>query len=476
MPTNQINSHKRNGRLIMKLIFTLILLFTTCSTLAQERVLTVLGVVTDGASIDVARTSLNNIVAAYRQIGSNIDLRLATSEPLPIGSLARRNNDLLTFNDDANFNLTLMDRRSQFNADVIMIFTGGGPFTAGRGIFESEVCGLAGIEQEGQWIDANGQDARFLAGRDSTAGTEAGPTIDLFGAERTFIATVVTDGFCSGLLASLPTHEFAHLFGAGHFRNPNNGTVGSDAWLETRSHASLEIETFGDFFFNNTTVNIACLFSATATATLADLGECVSVPGAKVTVMQGNFISNGNNASDQNNAATIRRTDESVASYRGRQLNLTQCNDGLDNDGDGLIDLGDRDCPFGNGDNESGTFGEVPEGPVSNLGNCTIFRPFNLRAELDDSKDCNLSPETPYRVDWTPGSICPVARYDVFARPPNGDWYEVVASPGGTQAIVLVGGIAGQNTRIRIRACNGFISGECTELTSEALNLESLCY
>jgi hypothetical protein len=468
--------------LSMKYLYIIFIVLITFNAYSQDSEVTVLAVVNGSGDIASAEDSLRDIAFAYRvsQTNSGRELILANAgQAIRVNSLpnfainAFRSS--VQFNEDTVLNSELQVLRDRFNADLIMVFTGGGAFAG-------NICGVAGVSQPGHWIDAFDSanrivDGRFQAGRPPEGvAREPIASLDLFGAEQNHFAMVVQDGLCEGQSSFSATHEFGHLFGGGHIINPPQATAGSDAWLFADSHAGLTQRTIPTF----PVATSFCVF--TSLATDDDTNLCTL--SGNVDIRRDNsYSSQFIGANDQNNARTIGVTTASVANYRQELVveeeqsnNFTQCSDGLDNDLDGLTDLDDADCSRDTDGFESGTNGQQPAPRNVFANNCLLARPTNVRATLIPPQ-CNEAPFSRYLLEWNSGSSCPVGFYEVYSSTPNGEPFRFVGATLGTSQEVVTRGDRNLPNAVRVRACDSANpqAPTCTALSVMTVTLDNLC-
>jgi len=312
----------------------------------------------------------------------------------------------------------------------------------------------------GHWVDtiANGvviEEASF----DST--NSPIPNLDLRGSESGHLAYIAVAGACDADKDITATHEFGHIFGGGHVLNT---VAGNDTWLMPSSHA-----------FGNSIVTPAgtfCSFSAMASPN--DISKVC--PASVLPPGQSNSYSVSNPIQpNADNQGTINFTRRSVANYRQGTSGdggppVTECNDGNDNDGDGMVDLMDADCegPIGV---EQGSAGP-PNPPVSGNG-CFVQPPVLVSSSLVGGQ-CNPIPYSRYAITWQPGAACIPDFYEVYQSFPIGTPYRFFSTETTPNAEgIITGAQPVDNARVRVRAC--VTGGGCTSLSTSNTVVSPQC-
>lgn len=438
-----------------RLLVVVLMLFAVSSSHAVDTNIRVLSVYFDGEANPLdALLSMEAVFDAYAGVDGSPATPMTYVNgnlPVPIPPIEKISNSSLFTELLAQYE-PITTLRNQFAADLVLVYIGTPlPNTLGT------ICGTANTGNPiGHWVDTlAGTMSNPSVAVEASFSPELNPTSPFFlldrrGSETVYLAYVALDGACETVADVSATHEFGHLFGAGHAVNI---TPGNDNWLTPNSHA------FGSAFI--TPGGIFCSFSAMSDG--RDRG--IICPGSVLPPGVSNSYSVGASIQpNANNQETIQITRRSVANYRVGTAGdgnppITECNDGVDNDNDGHTDLEDADCEgiFGG---ESGSTG--PAGNPS-AGGCAIARPIAVTS-FQSGPDCNPLPWTRYIIQWLPGNSCPVSYYDFFDSTPDGSPFRYTGSTTGTSEDVFVTG--GSQSRIRVRACNS--SGECTGLSQSS--------
>ena len=242
--------------------------------------------------------------------------------------------------------------------------------------------------------------------------------LDLRGAEkgsnRGYVAMISVDPACP---SNNPSHEFGHLFGAGHvIAFP----PGLDSWVVPEAHAFKKITVTVDG--NQNPIYREDYTSVTSIGERCNLGPLGSAFPCNPVSRYSDPPSWGFDASvahpGHDNKSAIELTAESISAYRrGNGLAASsQCSDGLDNDGNGLVDAGqDPNCSSASDDSE------LPGPPAPPLpGSCnSTISPYNYTGSLV-RKCVPGTSSTEYLLEWQ--HACPqnVSYYEViYAAPPG---------------------------------------------------------
>lgn len=263
--------------------------------------------------------------------------------------------------------------------------------------------------------------------------------LDLRGASNGYAAIAEASTGCPILTAA---HELAHLLGSGH-----TYSVAAGKYLTDTSHAAAYTITsqWGTSGFK------------TVEAQGSNPPECASegVACQYLSMYSAGYVLTL--PEPANTHATFETTALSVANYfagsgeggeggggGGGGGQYPQCNDGIDNDGDGQVDYpNDSDCASLGDDNESDSGG-------GGGGGCSLQVPVNLTATLIGT--CSPPPWTQYALTWV--DTCPSAshNYEIHYRQPptTGIWrFGWKAYIPSSPAFVK-----GANSRVKVRACN----------------------
>lgn len=270
--------------------------------------------------------------------------------------------------------------------------------------------------------------------------------LDLRGRDKFFVALVAVGPGCEGTRNQYnAAHEFGHLFGAGHY-DPVGGTT---PWLLSNSRA-----------YGYTTIPRRKKFGW-----VTAVGE--TFPSVCNTTSTCNRLRRYSNfdplygSSSRRNAEAIRMTARSVANYMtgvpaGGIADV--CSDGIDNDGDGLIDASDPDCA--NGD-ESGP----PPAPPSNCN--ALVPPANVFGYL--VQQCVQPSWSQYRIHWLHACPTAVSKYEIWYSQPDGVPYIY----GWDRTLPLTDAfVTGPESRVRIRACG---AAGCSPLSTSSFLALDIC-
>lgn len=342
-------------------------------------------------------------------------------------------------------NPTLREREA---ADVVIAFT---TFIEG--------WPLCGIAPQDNWIkndnnpdapefveDANGLDLR---GKDDQPGSPG-----------FYVALVATDFPCDSLSDRFYTaHEFGHLFGGGH-HDLDEGETDPHQWLFLDSRAFAWVGK-----------------GRAGIKKVSALGEefpsfCQDESTPELDTCARSARYSWKASENRNNARAIDKTARSVANYMagvpasgtgGTGGTPAQCEDGLDNDGDGLVDLPDPGCDTATDDNETDS---PPPPPAEEGCDPAAYVPVNVTASLRETCVPGTS-QSSYTVRWD--HACFGGIYEGWATT-SGITYYV----GETTAQSTIATVEGppSTSYLRIRACN---STFCSALSSPAVPLTDFC-
>lgn len=128
--------------------------------------------------------------------------------------------------DQAKIRQELLDKRNQYGADVVVVFT-----SAMLDDFGRQICGFA---KQHDWTDFGGYPGAFVP--DLATG------LDLRPAETFFLAIVATtpSSCVSGSGEHLSAHEIGHLLGGGHEHGVTTSLPSDGMYLYEDSHAFIK--------------------------------------------------------------------------------------------------------------------------------------------------------------------------------------------------------------------------------------------
>jgi hypothetical protein len=292
----------------------------------------------------------------------------------------------------------------------------------------------------------------FWNGIDPSFSDPDGDGLDLRGQADYYLAIVATSSLCNEDVYHA-AHEMGHLFGGYHFDPPHLGL-----YENSRAYGKKIA------VFNSNKGYVSALGSG-ITSVCEGVHDCLR--------LQKYSNPNWGDALHHNSEA-INRTARSVANYvpgggtggggSTPPPDPTQCSDGMDNDGDGLVDGSDPHCSGSTDDDESG-----PPPPAAPPGcNPAAFTPTNVTAELLQVCVPGTS-RSSYRVRWL--HACPGGFYQVFATQSGVGTYFVVQTASTSVDLTIQGP---PNTGlVRVRACNSGFS--CSSLSSPGVTLVDGC-
>lgn len=302
----------------------------------------------------------------------------------------------------------------------------------------SPICGVASAAQ---WV----VDKDFYA---------SGPdNIDVRSADSDYVA-IVQEGCVPN--ASTVAHEVGHLLGSGH-------ALTTGAVLPTAR---------ADLY----SINVPPLVQVALSTTVAAVLECkqppLSMPMPCSPVLSySDFNTWGANVGGSN-ATALDLTAKSVANFvRGPGTgtapppNPPACNDGADNDGDGLTDSSDPDCSSPTDDDETGPTN--PPGPTGC--NASSFAPYNVSATL--LLACNTNLNSNYRITWD--HDCGPALYEVVGRDGNGTGIPYSVGFYPFKSAIITKQDPSDPTTLQIRACSSAFS--CSSLSLPPIVVTDQC-
>jgi hypothetical protein len=260
----------------------------------------------------------------------------------------------------------------------------------------------------------------------------------------------------SGLAPCVPStlaHEFGHLLGGGHWYSAH----GTDGGLYENSRSWRQFQVYPlhlpprwvmTAMVDGPTINFGCPLGP------GGANECVYLQK----------YSDFDNPATNRNAEAFKKTARSVANYRSGVPEPVQpdtCSDGIDNDGDNLVDNADPQCSV---------CGEelcpTPPNPPSNC-NATV-RPVAMLGWVTQVCVPGTS-RTEYQVVWAHACPQQVTHYEVWAAQPvtNPFTFRWAVVPPNTR-----GQVEGASARIKVKSCG---VGGCSALSSASFLAVDLC-
>lgn len=248
--------------------------------------------------------------------------------------------------------------------------------------------------------------------------------LDLRGADE-FYLVILDQGAGDHVMA----HEFGHLLGAGHWDL-------TDLWLREDSHAFGFTDPFGAVHYVTAVARSATPFCS----------------GASTCLRFRRYSDQGYSGANRKNYKTIDITASSVANYLqgkgpadGEPQPVVQCADGIDNDGDSLVDMADADCVSATDDSE---YGPPPPPPLPSCD--PSVAPTNLNVTRIQVCVPGTS-RTAYRARWD--HACPSVElvHEVWATTSGVGQYLVTETELESVVLTVEGPPA--NSTVRVRAC-----------------------
>ena len=310
----------------------------------------------------------------------------------------------------------LLSIRDQFHADIVLAF---GSVSGGCGKAPSRFVNT------GVWDpDQNTQ-------------------LDLNGADDSYIGVVAVGPSCQGsrTLNTTAAHEFGHLLGAQHANVSSN-----QLFVDTFAYIRVQLFPIFNSWIRVIDASVVTKTSELLAACAEPLnsstrqGRCLRIP----------TYSNMTFGADvsRNNAKAIDLTALSLANYRSGGVPSggppTQCNDGVDNDGDNLVDSADPDCSGPSDDDETGP----PPAPAPPGCNPLAYPPVNVSARPLDI--CHPpSGGSLWDISWN--HACPPDYFIVY-----GNQAGSISSVGPIFGFSVTIFVAGTPAAVTVRACQGF--------------------
>lgn len=184
-------------------------------------------------------------------------------------------------------------------------------------------------------------------------------------------------------------------------------------------------------------------------------------------------------SADRRNAEAMDLTARSVANYMlgvpaagaggtgatPPPSDPAQCADGMDNDGDSLVDLSDPGCDTAADDNETD---DPPPPPAPGGCDPAAYVPVNVRASLRETCVPGTS-KSSYDVRWD--HACFGGFYAIWGTTSGQGTYHVGSTNAQSAILTVIG--PPSTSYVQISACNS--SGFCSSLSSPPVPLTDFC-
>lgn len=351
---------------------------------------------------------------------------------------------------------TMTSVRDEFGADLVMGLSKG----------SSDVCGLAKQEH---WF---GFDAPFLRPVFDNTNPDTN-FLDLRGRNDSYVGVAVVSSNQTDCGDWVLPHEFGHLFGSGHF--DLGTTLGIDN-LSLTPESRATYRSIGRWG-----VEVVRYVTSLGNVPLPGVDDACGQFGTAPfpDCLREKFYSDGSYGSvvpmsNYDNADSMRLTARSVANYRtgvgtDDPVAMAMCSDGVDNDGDALVDGADSDCGVCNSE-----YCVPPPAPPPPSCSGTQ-KPTNFVKQV--IKVCVPPSELPgthtsYRVTWQ--HVCPgsVNFYKIWVENPAGSFPPINQwDVPGASTWVAIDGIS--PARIRAQACNSL--GVCGDISTDGAVIFDIC-
>lgn len=323
--------------------------------------------------------------------------------------------------------------RNLHKADIVIGFSGGFP----------PICGKV---RPNQWVGTNPQ---FIENPLDNG-------LDRRGATTAFVAVISQQSIGLNCLGwySLAAHEFGHLLGAGHYIDPPPG----QSWLYSDSRADTDTLTITWGWPWNFTTDIVFLTAVGSQG----ISICNAATSHLCTFAYSYSDADTFDDPNRRNSTALDKTALSVANYeRGEPLILiATCSDGIDNDGDSLVDSGDPEC--------SPTTGEAgPPPPPPPVCDSTVA-PTNVYG-VQVQQCYPGTTYSHYRMYWNHACPSYVSNYEVWKSQPDGVPFVFGWTTTGSTTDLIV---QGSNGRVRVRACGVW---GCSALSSSSFVAVDIC-
>lgn len=259
-----------------------------------------------------------------------------------------------------------------------------------------------------------------------------------------FVATRKPSG--ATCAKDVAAHELGHIFGAGHtnYNQPSGG-------LLENSRSRWQLKSTYSPPYKYQLVETVLGGSGIPTACEAFQSPPINL-NVTSCIINNVFSDPINSGLAAQNAAAINKTALSVANYvQGAPptppSEPTECSDGMDNDGDTLVDTADPDCT---GPEDTTETGPPPEPGPSGC-NPVAFPPVNVSARSLGFCHPPTDGEF-YEISWN--HACPPEKFFIDAVQPGGS--DVLGPIFGFSTNVV---IDGPPASLRVRACVDFFCG-----------------
>ena len=334
--------------------------------------------------------------------------------------------------------------RTLHGADVVVAVTGSIDSPPG-----TLTCGVA---PQPHWLGPN---ANF----DPHADPDPPDNLDRRGRIDGYIALVASEGLCSAAINA--AHEFSHLLGENHIGSPVEETI------DPKARAFADFSYTGPIGGGEPTFNMAL----SATTSLAEEAQiCLQLGWANCGYTERYSDSEVGDATHMNSVA-IDMTARSVANYvesgnPPAPVPLAQCGDGVDNDGDALVDTADPDCSSPSDIDETGP--PPQPGPLG----CdpSQYVPENVSASRLEVCVPGTS-KTSYEVEWDHACTSSTTDYQVYGSNATQGLFLVATTPNQNIELLIEG--PPQIAVITVRACVwGFY---CSNYSSPGVTIVDQC-